>query len=84
MEKYDAIIVGASFAGLSVASQLKGKVLLIDKHDIGTVQISACGAPFDVIKEIGCGDSVLQISEFCSILNSRNQADLFERKSHRS
>ena len=31
-DMYDVIIVGASFAGLSVAGQLKGKVLLIDRQ----------------------------------------------------
>lgn len=66
MEKYDVIVAGASFAGLSVASQLRGKILLIDQHDIGTFQTSACGAPYDVIKEIGCEDSVLQISDIFS------------------
>ncbi|NIO05571.1 MAG: hypothetical protein GTN74_13470 [Proteobacteria bacterium] len=63
MENYDVIIAGASFAGLSVASQVRGKVLLVDKYDIGTFQISACGAPYDVIKDIGCEDSILQISD---------------------
>ncbi|NIO03190.1 MAG: hypothetical protein GTN74_00860 [Proteobacteria bacterium] len=63
MDKYDVIIAGASFAGLSVASQMRGKVLLVDKYDIGTFQISACGAPYDVVKGIGCEDSVLQISD---------------------
>jgi len=62
MTEYDVVIVGASFAGLSVASQVEGKVLLIDPYDIGSLQISACGAPFDVIKMVGCEDSVLQIS----------------------
>jgi flavin-dependent dehydrogenase len=34
--KYDAIIVGASFAGLAVASRLRGNILLIDKKEIET------------------------------------------------
>ncbi len=32
--KYDAIIVGASFAGWAVASRLRGNILLIDKKEI--------------------------------------------------
>ncbi len=60
------IIAGASFSGLSVASHLEGKALLVDKQDIGAFQISACGAPYDVIKGIGCKDSVLQISDIFS------------------
>ncbi|MBW1999086.1 MAG: FAD-binding oxidoreductase [Deltaproteobacteria bacterium] len=35
MAEYDVVIVGASFAGLSVAFQLDGRVLLIDPYDIG-------------------------------------------------
>lgn len=34
--KYDAIIIGASFAGLAVASRLRGNILLIDKKEIET------------------------------------------------
>lgn len=67
MKKYDAVITGASFSGLSVASQLKGKVLLIDRSDIGTFQISACAAPYDVLKEIGTGNSALQICNTFSL-----------------
>jgi len=46
--RYDAIIVGASFAGLAVASRLRGNVLIIDKKDIGTGQTSACGTLLSV------------------------------------
>jgi flavin-dependent dehydrogenase len=51
-EIYDVIIAGASFAGLSVASRLQAKVLLIDRFDIGTYQISACGTPYDVVTDL--------------------------------
>ena len=57
--KYDAIIVGASFAGLTVASRLRGNVLLIDKKEIGTGQTSACGTLLNVPQELECMDSVL-------------------------
>lgn len=43
MIKYDAIIAGAGFAGLSLATRLKGNVLLINKYNIGEHNISACG-----------------------------------------
>ena len=59
--KYDAIIVGASFAGLTVASRLRGNVLLIDKKEIGTGQTSACGTLLSVPQELECMDSVLQV-----------------------
>lgn len=59
--KYDAIIVGASFAGLAVASRLRGKILLIDKKDIGQQQTSACGTLLKVPQSLEAMDSVLQI-----------------------
>lgn len=36
------VIAGASFAGLAVASKIKGRVLLIDKKEIGTGVTSVC------------------------------------------
>ncbi len=58
---YDVIIVGASFAGLAVASQLDGyRVLLLDKAPIGTHQTSACGTALPVLQYWGLQDSVLQ------------------------
>ena len=51
---YDAIICGASFAGLAVARELAGarradgspaRVLMIDRYEIGERQTSACGIP---------------------------------------
>ncbi|HEA46886.1 MAG TPA: hypothetical protein ENH97_00550 [bacterium] len=60
MENFDAIIVGGSFAGLSVASRMRGNILLIDKKKIGTNQTSACCTILSVIKNLGCQDSILQ------------------------
>lgn len=58
---YDVIIAGASFAGLAVASRLKGKILLIDQNDIGSRQTSACATLLRVARSLGCEDSILQI-----------------------
>ncbi len=59
---YDVIIVGASFAGLAVASQLRGyRVLLIDRKPIGTGQTSACGTIWQVLRYWGATDAVLQV-----------------------
>ena len=58
---YDVIIAGGSFAGLAVASQLRGKVLLIEPHGIGERQTSACGTPLGVPERLGLMDSVLQV-----------------------
>lgn len=58
---YDAIIVGASFAGLAVARQLHGRILLLDRHEVGEVQTSACGTPLWVPQTLGVERSVLQV-----------------------
>jgi len=57
--KYDAIIVGGSFAGLAVASEIKGKVLIIDRKEIGSTVTSACGTRYDLAKGIS-QKSILQ------------------------
>jgi flavin-dependent dehydrogenase len=80
VEKYDVIIAGGSFAGLSVASQVRGKVLLMDTYDIGTFQISACAAPYDTIEGIGCEDSVLQISDTFSFHVDKKIIDIHLEK----
>lgn len=59
--RYDAVIVGAGFAGLAVASRLRGKVALIDRKPIGTGQTSACGTMLNVLQRVGCLDSTLQV-----------------------
>lgn len=56
---YDAIVVGASFAGLSVAGQLRGRrVLLIDRLPIGARQTSACATYLRVLEKLDCLDSL--------------------------
>lgn len=58
---YDVIIVGASFAGLAVAAQLHGRrVLLLDRHPVGTVQTSACGTPAATLRALGLDSAILQ------------------------
>ena len=61
--EYAAIVVGASFAGLAVARQLRGSVLLLDRNDVGAVQTSACGTPLWVPEALGVAKSVLQVHE---------------------
>ncbi len=63
VSEYDAIVVGASFAGLAVARQLRGRVLLLDRNEVGAVQTSACGTPLWVPQALGVADSVLQVHE---------------------
>ena len=60
-ESYDAIVVGASFAGLAVARELHGRVLLIDRQEIGAGQTSACGTPLRVVETLGLTEAVHQV-----------------------
>lgn len=58
---YDVIIVGASFAGLAVARELRGRVLVIDRKPIGSSRTSACGTLLEVPMAFGATDAVLQV-----------------------
>ncbi len=59
---YDVIIAGASFAGLAVAAQLRGKrVLLLDRKPIGTGQTSAFGTLVCILRALGLEDAILQV-----------------------
>jgi len=53
MHEYDAIIAGASFAGLAAADNLEGDILLIDRKEIGTRQTSACATFYLHIRRTG-------------------------------
>jgi flavin-dependent dehydrogenase len=53
---YDALICGASFAGLAVARELAGSgadVMMIDRYEIGERQTSACGIPTEWLRATG-------------------------------
>lgn len=64
MKDYEVIIVGASFAGLAVASQLRKKrVLLLDRKPIGTAKTSACGTPLRTLEALGLEGTVLQVHD---------------------
>ncbi len=70
---YQVIIVGASFAGLSVASQLNAKVLLIDRQPIGAGQTSACATYLKVLERLNCLESLQQIHSEIVIHTSRKK-----------
>jgi len=60
----EAIIVGGSFAGLAVASQLRGRrVLLLDRQPLGEGQTSACAAPLVTLERMGAVDAILKVHE---------------------
>ncbi len=63
IDDYDAVVVGASFAGLAAAGQLvgAGRVLLVDREPIGTGQTSACGTLLTVLERLEAGDALEQV-----------------------
>jgi menaquinone-9 beta-reductase len=60
---YDVIVCGASFAGLAVARELEGagRVLLLDRYEVGERQTSACAAPTEWLQVLGLAASIRQV-----------------------
>src|SRR4051795_3593967 len=59
----DVRVCGASFAGLTVARELRAtgaRVLVLDRYEIGERQTSACAAPTEWLINLGLEDSALQ------------------------
>lgn len=62
--EYDVIVVGASFAGLAVTAQLRGKrVLVLDRKPLGTGQTSACGTLVSTLRALGLEESIIQVHD---------------------
>jgi flavin-dependent dehydrogenase len=59
----DVIIAGASFAGLAVAQEVRGRAVLVDPEEVGEGQTSACGAPVGLLAELGATEAVQQLHE---------------------
>lgn len=56
----DVLIVGASFAGLAAARELRGHdVEIIDRSPIGAHQTSACALPVRLVEWLGATDAIL-------------------------
>jgi hypothetical protein len=61
---YDVIIAGGSFTRLAAVVRLRGKrILLIELHEIGAVQTSACGTLLAVLEAPDTMDSLLQVHD---------------------
>ena len=61
--RWDVIVCGASFAGLTVARELAGsgaRVLVLDRYEIGERQTSACAAPTEWLDALGLSTSIKQ------------------------
>ncbi|MGA7669514.1 MAG: hypothetical protein WBW04_03785 [Nitrolancea sp.] len=56
----DVIVAGAGYAGLAAAIQLGARALVIDQHDVGAVQRSACAVPVVVVERFGATDAIIQ------------------------
>lgn len=63
MDPFDVVIAGGSFAGLAVAQQVRGKVLVVDRDPLGLGQTSACGAPRSIVQTMGAGEAILQMHD---------------------
>jgi flavin-dependent dehydrogenase len=60
---WDVLVCGASFAGLTVARELRGsgaRVLILDRYELGERQTSACAAPTAWLANLGLSGSVRQ------------------------
>lgn len=79
--RYDAIIVGGSFTGLAVASRLRGRILLIDKDDIGEGQTSACGTLLAIPQRLGLMESVLQ-AQGALVFHLRDQTEIMDTRDY--
>ncbi len=56
----EVLIVGASFAGLAAARELKGRdVLLVDRSPVGAHQTSACALPSALADWLGARDAIV-------------------------
>ncbi len=79
---YDAVVVGASFAGLAAASQLDGAgtVLLVDRQPVGAGESSACGTLLAVLERLDAGDALEQVHPELVINVAGRKVDL--RPSH--
>lgn len=72
---YDVIIAGASFAGLAVASRLRGaRVLLLDRKPVGEGQTSACAAPLVTLARMRAEEAILQVHDALVIHTRRGTA----------
>jgi menaquinone-9 beta-reductase len=60
---FDVLICGASFAGLTIARELRAtgaRVLVLDRYEIGERQTSACAAPTEWLRTLGLERSIRQ------------------------
>ncbi len=57
---WPAVIAGAGFAGLAVASEVDEEVALLDRLPVGTHQTSACATFASTLEDLGLARSILR------------------------
>lgn len=68
--KYRVAVVGASFAGVAIARQIREKILVLDRAEPGEFQSSACGLPTPWVEYLGLENSILYSSNlFRCVMN---------------
>lgn len=60
---YDAIVCGGSFAGLAAASQIGGRVLVVDSQPIGAGETSASAVPLECLQRMELLECVEQVHQ---------------------
>jgi menaquinone-9 beta-reductase len=71
---YDAIVCGGSFGGLAAASQIGGRVLVIDRLPIGEGETSASAVPLACLENMDLLDCVEQVHAEL-IIHTRHRAE---------
>ena len=62
-EAFDTIVCGGSFAGLAAASQIGGRVLVVDRLPIGDGETSASAVPLACLERLDLLDCVEQVHQ---------------------
>ncbi len=62
-EQYDAIVCGGSFGGLAAAQQIGGRVLVIDRLEIGDGETSASAVPLACLENMHMTQVIDQVHE---------------------
>jgi len=60
---YDVVIAGGSFAGLVLATTLRGKVAIVEKGEVGEGQTSACGTTLDLVYKLGLEAAIEEVHD---------------------
>jgi flavin-dependent dehydrogenase len=72
---YDAIVCGGSFGGLAAAQQLGGRVLVVDRLEIGEGETSASAVPMACLENLDMTHVVDQVHEDI-IIHTRRRAEV--------